>query len=153
MLYTLRKSLYEKRRKISPLSLIFNIILVILLLFIVFEIFFTMNFTSIYVEGPSMLPTLNGAAKTVGETQPGGDYIFVDVHASPDYGDIVVVRAWNAGDGEHNIIKRVVAFGGDTVKIERGVLFLKKEGEEEFTEVPSTWQILSQRVLLSCAET
>lgn len=73
-----------------------------------------------------MLPTLTGENEGV-----QGDYIFADSKLTPTYGDIVVVEPRPG----YNIIKRVVAFGGDTVKIERGILKIKYAGSSSFTEI------------------
>ena len=115
-------SLYE-RRKPSKLNIFINLVLIILALILIVEISFNAQYTSIYVDGRSMLPTLTGA-----ENGTGGDYIFVDTKIFPTYGDIVVVEP----EAGHVIIKRVVAFGGDTVKIDSGVLYIKFSGSEEF---------------------
>lgn len=112
-----------ERRKTSKLNYIVNAALILLVLFLAAEISFNMRYTSILVDGRSMLPTLVGA-----ENGEGGDFIFIDTKMSPTYGDIVVVRR---ADGSF-IIKRVVAFGGDTVKSEAGVLFIKYKGSESF---------------------
>ena len=119
-----------ERRKTSKLNYIVNAALILLVLFLAAEISFNMRYTSILVDGRSMLPTLVGA-----ENGEGGDFIFIDTKMSPTYGDIVVVRR---ADGSF-IIKRVVAFGGDTVKMENGVLYRKKAGEEEFSLVPEDY--------------
>ncbi len=112
-----------ERRKTSKLNYIVNAALILLVLFLAAEISFNMRYTSILVDGRSMLPTLVGA-----ENGEGGDFIFIDTKMSPTYGDIVVVRR---ADGSF-IIKRVVAFGGDTVKSEAGLLFIKYKGSESF---------------------
>ncbi len=116
--------LFERRRA-SKLNYIVNAALILLVLFLVAEISFNMRYTSILVDGRSMLPTLVGA-----ENGEGGDFIFIDTTISPTYGDIVVVRR---ADGSF-IIKRVVAFGGDTVKSEAGVLSIKYKGSETFED-------------------
>ena len=131
------KSLYE-RRKPSKLNLIFNIIIIIFLFVIIGEVIFNSYYTSIYVKGESMEPTLNGAPNTSVKLS-GGDYLFVNKHAKPDYFDIVVVITEDYNEeGElvkYDIIKRVVAFGGDTVKIDHGQLYIKYKGESEFKEI------------------
>lgn len=115
------RCLYEHRRN-SIFNTVLNIIFAVFALLLLAEIMFNAYFISILVDGRSMMPTLNGA-DIYGE---GGDYIYVNKHAQPDYGDIVVVEVKNRDTGtSYNIIKRVVAFGGDTVKLENGVLYIK----------------------------
>lgn len=127
------KSLYE-RRKPSKLNLILNIIIVVFLLMFVGELIFNSIYTSIYVKGISMNPTLNGAPDN-SDLSPGGDYLFVDTHAKPDYSYIVVVKTEDSQGIQYNIIKRVVALGGDTVKMVDGQLSIKKKGKSDFEDI------------------
>ena len=133
------KCLYE-RQKPSYLNSILNIIIVIFLGIFILELIFNSIYTNIYVKGSSMMPTLNGAP-SIGEDSvlEGGDYIFVNTRAKPDYSDIVVVKTSNAQGETYDIIKRVVALGGDTVKIVEGRLFIKYKGKTEFIEVEETY--------------
>lgn len=131
MLNTARASLYGGGRT-SKFNIIFVAAVAVLIVILAFETFFNLNYRSIYVQGESMSPTLTGAPSNVSHAVRGGDYVFVDVHARPGYRDIVVMRAGTGKSNMHNIIKRAVAFGGDTVKIEGGVLYLKKVGQNEF---------------------
>lgn len=98
-------------------------------LFIVFllalEIFVMFTCEGTYVVDRSMYPTLCGAPA---EDRRGGDYVIINKYDKPDYGDIVVV--YNARENK-NIIKRAVAFGGDTVEMRDGFLFLNGERQEE----------------------
>lgn len=116
------ESLYE-RKKPSVVNSILNVVLILIFIMLAFLVIFNLMYTSIYVDGESMMPTLMN-----------GDYVFIDKHATPDYGDIVVVK-----DTDKNIIKRVVAFGGDTVKIESGQLYVKYKGESSFTKVTESY--------------
>lgn len=137
------KSLYA-RPKPSYLNLILNIIIVLFFIAFISEIVFNLVFTNIYVKGRSMMPTLIGAPMT-DETSvlPGGDYVFVNTRATPDYFDIVVVQTETVNasgkSSKYDIIKRVVAFGGDTVKMEGGKLFIKYAGDSEFTEIEESY--------------
>lgn len=130
------ESLYGQRKR-SRLNLILNVVVAIFAVVLLGEVLFNSFFISIYVEGDSMLPTLIGADD---DRTAGGDYIFVNTHEQPDYGDIVVLfKEDNITGATYNIIKRAIAFGGDTVKMERGKLFLKKKGEADFTEIPEPY--------------
>lgn len=138
MYTTVGKSLFE-RRKFSKLNICVNVILVLLVVICIAEIVFDMRYTCIWVDGSSMLPTIIGEDEDLGNK---GEYVFADRKGSPDYGDIVVVRRTQKRGGQEVtsfIIKRVVAFGGDTVKMENGVLYRKKAGEEEFSLVPEDY--------------
>lgn len=120
-------SLYDKKK--TPIGIIvLNAIIVLLVLIFTFEIIFTIKYSGIYVVESSMYPTLNGAPDLDTE---GGDFIYIDKKATVSYGDIVVTKN-NAGT---TIIKRVIALGGDTVKITRGTVYVKYRGETEFKEL------------------
>ncbi len=136
MLNKVGKCLYE-RQKPSLVNLILNLIIILICLVFIVEIIFNTYYTNIYVKGRSMMPTLTGAPSGAdgAELLPGGDYVFVDTHVSPDYFDIVVVQTTDDGGFPYDIIKRVIAFGGDTVKLDRGTLLIKYKGDEEFTKI------------------
>jgi signal peptidase I len=79
------------------------------------------------VRGTSMQDTL----------QPN-DYIFLSKQAynmggEPERGDIVVFpsSAESGGETEKNLIKRVIALGGDTVEIYDGIVYVNDEPTEE----------------------
>lgn len=87
------------------------------------------------VYGSSMCDTLNNIE---GECHQGfGEKIIINealyLTNSPERGDIVV---FNSGDKEKEFfIKRVIGIPGDEVSFEDGKVFLKKAGEEDFTEL------------------
>ena len=115
-------SLYGKRKRELKSSVIFgtvaSLLLFILALFILADTFL---FVKVKVSGASMEPTLYT-----------GDFVSVSVYRKPTYGDIIVI----SGEKENDwLIKRAIAFGGDTVKIEGGYVYLKKAGETEFTKL------------------
>lgn len=119
----------ERNRKISIFVRTCIIgLCVIYVLF--FEALFVTFYTGIYVVDGSMTPTLSGA---VSPDKSGGNYIYINTHAKPDYGDIVVVyNPYPSSTGGINkLIKRVIAFGGDTVELKAGVLYVNGEKVEE----------------------
>lgn len=128
MLKEVRASLFDKNGK-SKLNIILNAVIIIVILVLAVEICFAVNYSGVYVVHNSMYPTLNGANS---EDEIGGDYIYVNKNVEPDYGDIVVVYV---GGQEGYFIKRVIAFGGDRVKLVKGQLYIKYKGKLEFTPV------------------
>lgn len=132
--------LYGKEKR-SYLNIFLNVIIVVFCVILAAEVIFNSFFTGIYVVNVSMTPTFTGAPVT--GTNPdgteifgaGGDFIYVSKNAKPDYGDVVVVyRETENQKGQiikGNIIKRVVAFGGDSVEIDRGVLKVNGEAVDE----------------------
>ncbi len=122
-----RDSLYKIERR-SPLNILLNVVIVFFCSVLVLELSFNILFTGIYVIDVSMTPTIIGARSA---NSAGGEFIYVDKYAKPDYGDIVVVYRETADGQRGNIIKRVVAFGGDTVELIEGVLKVNGEAVDE----------------------
>ena len=127
MLSEVNVSLYSKNEKLK-LNIFLNIVIVIVIFALVCEILFAANFSGIYVVGTSMNPTLIGAED---ESSIDGDYVYVNKHAKPTYGDIVVVLRNN----DTTIIKRVIALEGDYVMLKEGKLSIKYSGTDKFVEV------------------
>ena len=117
MLNEVRKSLYKKEDK-TKLNSVLNVLIVLVIFVLVFEFVFLAKYSGVYVDGESMEPTLID-----------GDYVYIDKHAKPGYGDIVVVYL---GSEEKYIIKRAIAFGGDSVKIVEGRLYIRYSGKTDF---------------------
>ena len=117
-----------KKKSLFIRTLIIGICVIIVLFS---EALFVTFYTGIYIIDGSMSPTLTGAESPY---KKGGDYIYINTRVKPDYGDIVVVYSPNTVNSyTDKLIKRVVAFGGDTVKIEAGVLFVNgKEITERY---------------------
>lgn len=112
----------------DPLVIVLTIIIVLLLC----RIIFLSRYMGIYVVGSSMSPTLTGATAA---NSPGGDYLYADTHAVPEHGDIVVVEAPENGA----IIKRVIALGGDTVYLCRGVVYIMYAGTDDFVALDESY--------------
>ncbi|MGN0812804.1 MAG: signal peptidase I [Candidatus Coproplasma sp.] len=98
--------------------------LIILFAFLIAIMFFNATYQRIYVVGSSMEDTLYGAPDA-NPSNPGGDFVYI-FEAKPQRGDIVVIRT----EGK-TLIKRVIAVGGDKVKIFRGKVYLNGEILEE----------------------
>lgn len=111
-------SLIEKdvrqKRDNRIFSVLFFIVMWVLLLSMVFNTFI---YSSIYVDGDSMYPTLCN-----------GDIVKVNKTLRPTYGDVVIIKKEKI-----NVVKRVVAMGGDSVKLKDGDVYIKKSGEEDYS--------------------
>lgn len=107
----------------DPLAIVIAVLCVIIFAWVLFSF----RFVGIYVVGSSMEPTLSGAEKSY---IAGGDYLYADSMAVPDYGDIVVVLKPNA---KEYIIKRVIAIGGDAVYMEQGTVYISYGNSGTFT--------------------
>ena len=93
-------------------NILFKIILILTIAICGVVIFF--NVTHIYyqVKGPSMAPTLNSGVEGQETVK---DYVFVSKIKGYGRGDIIVLKK---EDENKDIIKRVIAVGGDKLKIE-----------------------------------
>ncbi|MDE6868856.1 MAG: signal peptidase I, partial [Clostridia bacterium] len=115
----------KKKGGHKKLNIILNVLIAIVAVVLICEIVFVTSYTGVYVVDKSMQPTLYGA---VSKDEAGGDYVYLSKRAKPTYGDIVVVERDNADP----LIKRVIAMSGDSLKLDRGVLYIKYSGAEEF---------------------
>ena len=110
---------YSEKDKGSELSFL----LLVLLFVLVSAFIFTMNnwFIKVVVDGNSMHPTLQNQ-----------QVVTVSLVDEYDYGSIIVIEGELKSDW---IVKRVIAKGGDTVKIENGKVYLRKQGTNSFKEL------------------
>lgn len=78
-----------------------------------------------FISGPSMDPTYTN-----------GQPVLVRKFGLPeclDYGDVIVIHKDNLG---RDIIKRIVALPGDTVRISDGILYVNNIPEENAAQLP-----------------
>ena len=91
------------------LNVVLNVCLVIALIFTAYFIFFSLTHFSSNVQGSSMVPTFNN---TEGEQ----DRVLASKIAKYSYGDVVILHVEENGNEQgKDIIKRIYAFGGDSV--------------------------------------
>ncbi|MGN0795346.1 MAG: signal peptidase I [Christensenellales bacterium] len=113
-----------KKKKVKlAISIIAAVIVVALLVTVITFACITESFI---VDGASMLPTLNGG---VDSDYTDGDKVMINKVKKISRGDIVVAYV---SKENKTLIKRVVAVGGDKVKIENGILYVngvKESGE------------------------
>lgn len=138
-------------------NIYFRIFIMVSVLIVCFGIYFNVYYAGVYVIGDSMLPTLTGAARAEhidDELEDSGDYIYVHRYKKPTYGDIVVLtrRDEKTVDGETvtektTIIKRVIAMGGDCVRIENGVVSVKYSGKSDFVPIKEKYVAEERNIL------
>ncbi len=110
---------YSEKDKGSELSFLLPVLFFILLsAFII-----TLNnwLIKVVVDGNSMYPTLQNQ-----------QVVTVSLVDDYDYGSIIVIKDELQSDW---IVKRVIAKAGDTVKIENGKVYLRKQGTNSFKEL------------------
>ncbi|MBO4251082.1 MAG: signal peptidase I [Clostridia bacterium] len=119
---TYGKSLYDKYRRNIKADILFGIIASVLLTFVLAAVLIsTFVLVKVVIKGPSMNPTLFE-----------GEVVVVNTYREPTYGEIIVISGEKSNDW---LIKRAIALGGDTVKIEGGYVYLKKSGETDYTKL------------------
>lgn len=97
------------------LKIIFRILIALVVIVCSIIIFFNLSHSYFLVYGPSMTPTLNEGVVSPGEKKDG---VFVSKIKSFARGDIVVAKRTDEDEGQKYVIKRIIAVGGDKIKIE-----------------------------------
>ncbi len=122
-MYKIRDSLAEENIKREREDRNFYLFAGILMA--IFAVMIALNafvYSFVVVQGASMQPTLFT-----------GDVLIMNRLKGFGYGDIIII------DGEKEngdpLIKRVIGLAGDTVKIEGGYVYLKKQGESDFKKL------------------
>lgn len=95
----------------------FSVLLCVVFALLILILAFNLTYKRVYVVGSSMNDTLTGAPDN-NPQKAGGDFVYV-FEGNPSRGDIVVIRT-----DTKTLIKRVIALGGDTVKIVDGKVYL-----------------------------
>lgn len=118
-------------------SVILAVVLALLAVILCADIWFSLTYRLIIVDGRSMEDTLFS-----------GDALYVEKGAPPERGDIVVIDVTDHPDlfshssgEERYIIKRVIALEGDEVYSENGSVYLKRAGEEQFAALQEDYAI------------
>ena len=111
-----------KSKKRSRFS---DVLVILLCIFTFLFLIFNVLFIRVEVRGESMENTLTN-----------GNKVFIARYGEVDYGSVIVIEGENAKEW---IIKRVIAKGGDTVKIENGYVYLKKAGSTEFSQLEENY--------------
>lgn len=137
-------SIAPKRK--SKLNSVLNVILVIVIVVLILEVAFYTRFSRVYVVGSSMLNTLTGAES---KDCAGGDFIYIDKYATPKYGDIIVIDPQGGETGSNYprdyIVKRLIGLGGDTIKIDDGILYRNGEAvDEPYVDASNKVNIISR---------
>ncbi len=101
----------------------FSYFLVIILTFFIFFQIFNVYFLVVQVDGSSMKNTLQD-----------GDVLLVNKNYEIERSDVIVFDKTYS-----KLIKRVIAVEGDQIYCENGVVYLKKAGETDFSELNESY--------------
>ena len=132
-----RPKMLNERSKRSPLltvlsalgSVLLGILLILMLLFAVFNFWVNRNCFVVEVSGTSMMDTVQH-----------GDLLYV-MNVKPERGDIIIISVKDYAEDEdihfsgEYIIKRLIATEGDTVICEDGVVKVMYAGSDQFVEL------------------
>lgn len=105
----------------------------ILISFAIFVIVFNIFLINANVPSGSMEPTLQTNSRLIANRlayKLGGDV---------KQGDIIIFPAPDSPDKLY--VKRVIALGGDTIKIEKGKVYIKKKDEENYVGLTENYVI------------
>ncbi len=122
-MYKIRDSLAEENIKREREDRNFYLFAGILMA--IFAVMIALNafvYSFVVVQGASMQPTLFT-----------GDVLIMNRLKGFGYGDIIIIDGEKENDDP--LIKRVIGLAGDTVKIEGGYVYLKKQGESDFKKL------------------
>ena len=122
-MYKINDSLTERIQKEKRGDFWFVEILLIIALFM--SIVLTLNtyvFFNVVVDGPSMLPTMRT-----------GDVLVANRYKAVEQGSIIVIdgEKQDGQGGYYWLIKRAIAFEGDTVEIKNGLVYVNDKAIEE----------------------
>lgn len=81
------------------------------------------------------LSPVNIIGDSMKRTVYNDDWLIMDRLAKPERGDVVIIKI----NAKKNYIKRIIGMPGDTLKIENWIVYLKKNGEDEFTPLEESY--------------
>lgn len=117
-----------KKKKAKPVETAFEWIDSLVVAMVAVVLIFTFFLGKVKVDGESMLDTLHDADQL----------LITNFNYMPKAGDIVIVSRNIANSPDHSdnqdtkpIVKRIIAVGGDTIKIEDGSVFVNGEKLDE----------------------
>lgn len=117
----------QKKRRVF--DIIISVILVILIIVLSSFLLLRIVYKDYQVAQTSMTPTLSN-----------GDYVLVNKKKKAKRGDVIVVNR----DGTDPIIKRLIAVGGDKVKIDvNGNVWVLYGGQEDFVKINEKYVVFS----------
>lgn len=103
----------------------FALLAAIILAFGFIRYSFSSFFSGIYVDGTSMCNTLQD-----------GDFLYINRKELPSRGDIIVIDVSSYREKDHfsgdYIIKRLIAIEGDSLYCDKGQIYIKYNGENDF---------------------
>lgn len=143
----------KSKRKASPMTMVKNLVVEVIKLVLLVLLLRAYVLQVSEVNGPSMEPTLKGGAEDPQGAKDPSDRLVVErvtahlanldgrwtnwlpefMHPRFARGDIIVVRSPENPGSE--LVKRLIALPGDVIKLDKGKLWIKIDGQGEFKEV------------------
>lgn len=117
------RTLYDQRnREIKSNNIVSAVLYVFITIIAAFVIINNFLFFRVSVDGESMQPTFYT-----------GDIVLASYYAKPERYSVIIIK----GEKENGfwLIKRAIAFGGETVRISGGYVYLKTADSEDFIKL------------------
>lgn len=133
-----RPEMLNRRAKPSALLIVMSAVLIVFAVIVLLDSLRGIFMFTVEIKGSSMLNTFYGGVSAGGDYE-GGDIVYALRSFSAERGDVVIIDttasdAYVGNDGtvftSGTIIKRLIAVEGDSVKCERGVVYVKEAGGE-----------------------
>lgn len=131
-MYKVRDSLQDKIDKKERSDLLFLFVLGLIIIAMTVMVFlYSVVFFNVVVDGPSMQPTLYT-----------GDVLVASKNKKAERGSLIVIDGvkWDSVNKEYVwLIKRAIAFGGDTVQIKEGSVYVNGDKlDEPYISIPNS---------------
>jgi signal peptidase I len=128
----------EKRKPNIIFQAIFWILVVLCLLLTALNVYIRTSCTCVVVSGQSMMSTLENE-----------DVLFADVKKSPERGDIVIMdvtvyKGTEFSFSGNDIIKRAIAFEGESLYCKDGTVYIRYAGASDYTELKEDYVTYSE---------
>ena len=146
-----RPEMLNRRAKPSALLIVMSAVLIVFAVIVLLDSLRGIFMFTVEIKGSSMLNTFYGGVSAGGDYE-GGDIVYALRSFSAERGDVVIVDttasdAYVGNDGtvftSGTIIKRLIAVEGDSVKCERGVVYLK-EADGEYAALDEPYALMDE---------
>ena len=111
----LNKTIRKNKLQIKIMAIVLSVLFIFITAFVVLGMIAESVYFYTGVEGSSMKPTINASAQ---DSKQAYDHVYVNTYQKGTYNDIIVIEHTGRGGDVKKVIKRLIAMGGDTVKID-----------------------------------
>ena len=136
------------------MAFLFELLLILVIVFFI-RLFFI---TPYQILGPAMDASVDGGQQ-IGNTYVDGEFILVDKFSFVDFGfwsmsdpgrgDVVVFTP-RVSPVKKYLIKRVIGTPGDMVKIQDGYVWIRRPGDEDYTQLDESAYLMEKNLGNTC---